>query len=105
MSLEKEFDELQRYRELFKKHFGLQFDYGWVGPRDGSCKYITLSKTGSSYDITFVEAYGDSFAACLQTLQKKLCTYGLIPDTNNIGLFPLFSSPRELEMKLDLMGK
>ena len=105
MSLSEEFDELQMYRELFKKHFGLQFDYGWVGPCDGSCKYITLSETGSGYNIIFLEAYGDSFAACIHRLQKKLCTYGLVPDTNNIGLFPPFSSPKELDMKLSLMGK
>lgn len=104
MSLEEEI-ELQRYRELFKKHFGLKFDYGCVGACDGNCKYITLTKDESGYNIICLEAYGDSFAACIHTLQKKLCTHGLVPDIDNFGPFPPFSSANELEMKLGIAGK
>ena len=96
-----ELDTMKEYYDLFKERFGLSFNYGFTGR---FC-YVSISGPCSGYNIVYAEAYGYDFAACIHALQKKLCTYGLVPDINNIGLFPPFSSAKELEMKLDLMGR
>ena len=101
--------QMQEYRELFEKHFNLSFKYGVTGKYYGVtgkyCCYIIITRTDPHYDIVYAEAFGDDFDECLGQIQKRLYTYGLSPDSSDPGPFPPFSSPKELEMKLELRGK
>ena len=96
-----ELDTMKEYHDLFQECFGLNFNYGFKGR---FC-YVSISRSSSGYDITYAEAYGDDFDECIRHLQKKLCTYGLSPDDFDLGPFPLFNSPSELRMKLELQGE
>ena len=95
-----ELNDMREYHDIFKKFFGLNFDYGFTG----TCCHVRIIQEGPTYNFVFAEAYRDTFKKCVEYIQERIYTRRMTPD-NPLFEIPPFSSPKELEMKLTLMGK